>query len=86
VHVGPSTPFCRVARAGFGGAPLSARGYFVLADPGHYGRQNVTMANRKDFGYGELRDICWRRFWWRKKYPILYRQPLGLTGCSYGAS
>jgi dipeptidyl aminopeptidase/acylaminoacyl peptidase len=61
VHGGPA--YANLARwpgAGFGAAPFSALGYFVLMpNPrGSYGEgEKFTQANRKDFGYGDLRDI-----------------------------
>ncbi|MFZ0661076.1 MAG: S9 family peptidase [Acidobacteriaceae bacterium] len=61
VHGGPS--YANLARwpsAGFGPAPFSALGYFVLMpNPrGSFGEgEKFTQADRKDFGYGDLRDI-----------------------------
>ncbi|HVW77904.1 MAG TPA: S9 family peptidase [Alloacidobacterium sp.] len=87
VHGGPSaavTP--RWPGAGFGGAPFSALGYFVLEpNPrGSYGQgEKFTQANRKDFGYGDLRDILAGVDAVTKKYPI-DPQRVGITGWSYG--
>ncbi|WP_158747992.1 S9 family peptidase [Acidobacterium sp. S8] len=87
VHGGPSaavTP--RWPGAGFGGAPFSALGYFVLEpNPrGSYGQgEKFTQANRKDFGYGDLRDILAGVDSVTKKYSI-DPQRVGLTGWSYG--
>jgi len=87
VHGGPSaavTP--RWPGAGFGGAPFSALGYFVLEpNPrGSYGQgEKFTQANRKDFGYGDLRDILAGVDTVTKKYPI-DPQRVGITGWSYG--
>jgi len=62
---------CGCALGGGGGlsaAAFSALGYFVLQpNPrGSYGQgEEFAQANRKDFGYGDLRDIlaAWTRFW-----------------------
>ncbi len=87
VHGGPSaavTP--RWPGAGFGGAPFSALGYFVLEpNPrGSYGQgEKFTQANRKDFGYGDLRDILAGVDTVVKNYSI-DPQRVGITGWSYG--
>jgi dipeptidyl aminopeptidase/acylaminoacyl peptidase len=87
VHGGPSaavTP--RWPGAGFGGAPFSALGYFVLEpNPrGSFGQgEKFTQANRKDFGYGDLRDILAGVDTVTKKYSI-DPQRVGITGWSYG--
>ena len=87
VHGGPSaavTP--RWPGAGFGGAPFSALGYFVLMpNPrGSYGQgEKFTQANRKDFGYGDLRDILAGVDTVTKKYPV-DPERVGITGWSYG--
>jgi dipeptidyl aminopeptidase/acylaminoacyl peptidase len=88
VHGGPSSAVVpRWPSAGFGGAPLSAMDYFVLEpNPrGSYGQgEKFTMANRKDFGYGDLRDILAGVDAVEKKYPSVDDNRLGLTGWSYG--
>jgi acylaminoacyl-peptidase len=88
VHGGPSSAVVpRWPGAGFGGAPLSAMDYFVLEpNPrGSYGQgEKFTMANRKDFGYGDLRDILAGVDAVEKKYPSVDENRLGLTGWSYG--
>ena len=88
VHGGPSSAVMpRWPGAGFGGAPLSAMDYFVLEpNPrGSYGQgETFTMANRKDFGYGDLRDILAGVDAVEKKYPSVDDNRLGLTGWSYG--
>jgi dipeptidyl aminopeptidase/acylaminoacyl peptidase len=88
VHGGPSSSVLpRWPYAGFGGAPLSAMDYFVLEpNPrGSYGQgEKFTMANRKDFGYGDLRDILAGVDAVEKKYPSVDDSRLGLTGWSYG--
>ena len=88
VHGGPSSAVLpRWPYAGFGGAPLSAMDYFVLEpNPrGSYGQgERFTMANRKDFGYGDLRDIMAGVDAVEKKYPSVDDNRLGLTGWSYG--
>jgi dipeptidyl aminopeptidase/acylaminoacyl peptidase len=88
VHGGPSSAVLpRWPGAGFGGAPMSAMDYFVLEpNPrGSYGQgEKFTMANRKDFGYGDLRDILAGVDAVEKKYPSVDNSRLGLTGWSYG--
>ena len=88
VHGGPSAAVLpRWPGAGFGGAPLSAMDYFVLEpNPrGSYGEgEAFTQANRKDFGYGDLRDILAGVDAVEKKYPSVDDSRLGLTGWSYG--
>lgn len=88
VHGGPSSAVLpRWPGTGFGGAPLSAMDYFVLEpNPrGSYGEgETFTQANRKDFGYGDLRDILAGVDAVEKKYPAVDNSRLGLTGWSYG--
>jgi dipeptidyl aminopeptidase/acylaminoacyl peptidase len=87
VHGGPSSAVVpRWPYAGFGGAPFSALGYFVLEpNPrGSYGEgEKFTQANKKDFGYGDLRDILAGVDTVTKKYPA-DPQRVGITGWSYG--
>jgi dipeptidyl aminopeptidase/acylaminoacyl peptidase len=87
VHGGPSSAVVpRWPGVGFGGAPFSAMGYFVLyPNPrGSYGEgEKFTQANVKDFGYGDLRDILAGVDTVEKKYPVDDNR-LGLTGWSYG--
>ncbi len=88
VHGGPSSAVLpRWPSAGFGGAPISAMDYFVLEpNPrGSYGQgERFTMANRKDFGYGDLADILAGVDAVEKKYSSVDNNRLGLTGWSYG--
>ncbi len=88
VHGGPSSAVTpRWPRAGFGAAPLAASGYFVLEpNPrGSYGQgERFTQANRKDFGYGDLRDILAGVDAVEKRIPAIEDTRLGLTGWSYG--
>ena len=88
VHGGPSSAVVpRWPRAGFGAAPFSAAGYFVLEpNPrGSYGEgETFTAANRKDFGYGDLRDILAGVDAVEKQIPAVDDHRLGLTGWSYG--
>ncbi len=88
VHGGPSSAVVpRWAR----GDPLSpeafsALGYFVLEpNPrGSYGQgEAFTQANRKDFGYGDLRDILAGVDAVEARFPIDAGR-VGLTGWSYG--
>lgn len=88
VHGGPAAAV--VARWGSGGGisgtALSALGYFVLEpNPrGSFGQgEEFTKANRKDFGYGDLRDILAGVDTVEAKYPIDPNR-VGLTGWSYG--
>jgi dipeptidyl aminopeptidase/acylaminoacyl peptidase len=81
VHGGPS--------ASAGPRPSttwSQQGYFVLApNPrGSFGQgEAFTQANRKDFGYGDLRDIEKGMDVVEAKYPIDKNRE-GITGWSYG--
>jgi dipeptidyl aminopeptidase/acylaminoacyl peptidase len=81
VHGGPS------ASAGpRGSAQWSSLGYFVLQpNPrGSFGQgEKFVQANRKDFGYGDLRDILAGVDAVEKKVSIDDHR-LGLTGWSYG--
>ncbi len=81
VHGGPS------ASAGpRPNAMWSEQGYFVLApNPrGSFGQgERFVQANRKDFGYGDLRDILKGMDTVEARYPI-DKQREGLTGWSYG--
>jgi dipeptidyl aminopeptidase/acylaminoacyl peptidase len=87
IHGGPAaavTP--RWPGAGYGGAPLSALGYFVfMPNPrGSYGQgEAFVQANRKDFGYGDLRDVLAGVDSIEKTHPVDDKR-LGLTGWSYG--
>jgi dipeptidyl aminopeptidase/acylaminoacyl peptidase len=88
VHGGPSSAVTpRWPYAGFGAAPFSAMGYFVLeANPrGSYGEgEAFTQANRKDFGYGDLRDILAGVDTVEHQLPAIDDSRLGITGWSYG--
>jgi dipeptidyl aminopeptidase/acylaminoacyl peptidase len=88
VHGGPAAAV--QARWGGGGGlsatAFSALGYFVLEpNPrGSYGQgEAFTQANRKDFGYGDLRDILKGVDTVEAQYPIDPNR-VGLTGWSYG--
>ena len=88
VHGGPAAAV--MARWGGGGGlsatAFSALGYFVLqANPrGSYGQgEAFTKANRKDFGYGDLRDILAGVDAVAAKYPV-DPERVGITGWSYG--
>ncbi len=87
VHGGPSSAVVpRWPGVGYGPVPFSALDYFVLMpNPrGSYGEgEKFTQANRKDFGYGDLRDILAGVDAVEKKYPIDDTR-VGLTGWSYG--
>ena len=88
VHGGPAAAV--IAHWGAGGGlsagAFSALGYFVLQpNPrGSYGQgEEFTQANRKDFGYGDLRDILAGVDAVVAKYPVDSGR-VGLTGWSYG--
>ncbi len=88
VHGGPASAVESRWGAGGGlsGAAFSALDYFVLqVNPrGSYGQgEAFVQANRKDFGYGDLRDILAGVDTAEKKYPIDDKR-VGLTGWSYG--
>ena len=73
-------------RGGLSATAFSALGYFVLLpNPrGSYGQgEAFTQANRKDFGYGDLRDIGAGVDRVLAKYPVDPNR-VGLTGWSYG--
>jgi dipeptidyl aminopeptidase/acylaminoacyl peptidase len=89
VHGGPAAAILGHWDRGGGGisaTALSALGYFVLQpNPrGSFGQgEAFTEANRKDFGYGDLRDIVAGVDTVLKSYPIDANR-VGLTGWSYG--
>jgi dipeptidyl aminopeptidase/acylaminoacyl peptidase len=88
VHGGPSgVVIPRWPGAGFGAAPIAAMGYFVFEpNPrGSYGEgEAFTQANRKDFGYGDLRDILAGVDTVEHQLPAIDDSRLGITGWSYG--
>jgi len=88
VHGGPASAM--LPRWGAGGllspSAFSALGYFVLLpNPrGSFGQgEAFTQANRKDFGYGDLRDILAGVDTVLAKYPVAADR-VGITGWSYG--
>ena len=88
VHGGPASVV--ESHWGVGGGinanAFSALGYFVLLpNPrGSFGQgEAFTQANRKDFGYGDLRDILAGVDTVVSKYPVDPNR-VGLTGWSYG--
>ena len=88
VHGGPSSAVVPRWPRGDPLSPeaFSALGYFVLEpNPrGSYGQgEAFTQANRKDFGYGDLRDILAGVDAAEAHYPIDPAR-VGLTGWSYG--
>ncbi len=87
VHGGPSSAVIpRWPDVGYGAAPLSALDYFVfMPNPrGSFGQgEAYVQANRKDFGYGDLRDVLAGVDAVEKKVPVDDKR-LGLTGWSYG--
>ena len=88
VHGGPAAAIGPRwgSRGGISAQALSAVGYFVLQpNPrGSYGQgEEFTQANRKDFGYGDLRDILAGVDTVLAQYPVDPNR-VGLTGWSYG--
>jgi dipeptidyl aminopeptidase/acylaminoacyl peptidase len=88
VHGGPAAVVLSSWGPGWGLSPaaFSALGYFVLQpNPrGSFGQgEAFTQANRKDFGYGDLRDILAGVDTVLAKYPVDPNR-VGLTGWSYG--
>ena len=82
VHGGPSAS----ASAFFGGSDWAQLGYFVFSpNPrGSFGQgEAFTAANRKDFGYGDLRDILTGMDAVEQKVSI-DKSREGLMGWSYG--
>ena len=88
VHGGPASAVLPRWGGGWALSPtaFSALGYFVLQpNPrGSYGQgEAFTQANRKDFGYGDLRDILAGVDAVLAKYPVDPNR-VGLMGWSYG--
>ena len=88
VHGGPASAVIPRWGGTWGLSPaaFSAMGYFVLQpNPrGSYGQgEEFTEANRKDFGYGDLRDILAGVDAAALKYRIDPKR-VGITGWSYG--
>jgi dipeptidyl aminopeptidase/acylaminoacyl peptidase len=88
VHGGPASAVVAHwgVRGGISEAAFSAMGYFVLQpNPrGSFGQgEEFTQANRKDFGYGDLRDILAGVDAVVSRFPV-DPQRVGLTGWSYG--
>jgi len=88
VHGGPASAVLPRWGGGWALSPtaFSALGYFVLQpNPrGSYGQgEAFTQANRKDFGYGDLRDILAGVDTVLAKYSVDPNR-VGLTGWSYG--
>ncbi len=82
VHGGPSASIT----ARWGGGQWAERGYFEFQpNPrGSFGQgEAFTAANRKDFGYGDLKDIEAGMDFVESKYSIDKNRE-GLTGWSYG--
>jgi dipeptidyl aminopeptidase/acylaminoacyl peptidase len=89
VHGGPASSVTSRWDGGAGGfsaTAFSELGYFVLMpNPrGSYGQgEAFTQANRKDFGYGDLRDILAGVDTVLAKYPVDPNR-VGIAGWSYG--
>ena len=85
VHGGPSS-LVEASYSGGQSGLMSALGYFVLQpNPrGSYGQgEAFTAANRKDFGYGDFKDVLKGVDAVEAKYSVDDHR-LGLTGWSYG--
>ena len=87
VHGGPASAVtARWDSYVLSAAAFSALGYFVLQpNPrGSFGQgEEFTQANRKDFGYGDLRDILAGVDGVLQHYPV-DPDRVGITGWSYG--
>lgn len=87
VHGGPSWAVMpRWPELGYNPVAFSGLGYFVLMpNPrGSFGQgEKFTQADRRDFGYGDLRDILAGVDAVEKNHPVDDHR-LGLTGWSYG--
>jgi dipeptidyl aminopeptidase/acylaminoacyl peptidase len=89
VHGGPASSVVSSWDGGAGGfsaTAFSSLGYFVLMpNPrGSYGQgEAFTEANRKDFGYGDLRDILAGVDTVLAEYPVDPNR-VGIAGWSYG--
>jgi dipeptidyl aminopeptidase/acylaminoacyl peptidase len=88
VHGGPAAAVQASwgGRGGLSATAFSALGYFVLQpNPrGSFGQgEAFTQANRKDFGYGDLKDILKGVDAVESQYPIDPNR-VGITGWSYG--
>jgi dipeptidyl aminopeptidase/acylaminoacyl peptidase len=87
IHGGPSGAVMPLwPSVGYSAIPFSTLGYFVfMPNPrGSYGQgEAFVQANRKDFGYGDLRDTLAGVDAVEKKVPVDDHR-LGLTGWSYG--
>jgi dipeptidyl aminopeptidase/acylaminoacyl peptidase len=87
IHGGPASAVLpRWPEVGYGGVPFAALGYFVfMPNPrGSFGQgEAFVQANRKDFGYGDLRDTLAGIDAIEKRLPVDDKR-LGLTGWSYG--
>lgn len=87
IHGGPSSAVMpRFLRANGDAAVLLKAGYdlFMPNPRGSYGQgEAFTMANRRDFGYGDLRDVQRGIDALEKTAPI-DESRLGITGYSYG--
>lgn len=86
VHGGPAGAYTGSWSTGQGASFWSRAGYFVfMPNPrGSFGEgEEFTRANRKDFGYGDLKDILGGVDEVLRTQPV-DRNRLGITGGSYG--
>jgi dipeptidyl aminopeptidase/acylaminoacyl peptidase len=87
VHGGPASKVLpNWPPPGYTPVAFSALGYFVLMPNvrGSFGEgEAFTAANRKDFGYGDLRDLLAGIDAVTKKFPVDPNR-IGITGVSYG--
>ncbi len=84
VHGGPSSEIGPSFNSGAGIYPALGYFFFQPNPRGSYGQgEAFTMANRKDFGYGDLRDVLKGVDAVEARFPVDDNR-LGLTGWSYG--
>ncbi len=84
VHGGPSSEIGPSFSSGAGIYPALGYFFFQPNPRGSYGQgEAFTAANRKDFGYGDLRDVLKGVDAIEAKLPVDDNR-LGLTGWSYG--
>jgi len=85
VHGGPAAAVTSHWGSFYGAAFTSSGYFFFQPNPrGSFGQgEAFVQANRKDFGYGDLRDIIAGMVKIGKEYPV-DKDRIGITGGSYG--
>jgi dipeptidyl aminopeptidase/acylaminoacyl peptidase len=85
VHGGPAAAVTARWGNGYAAAFTNSGYFFFQPNPrGSYGQgEAFVQANRKDFGYGDLRDILAGMDEIQKRYPVDPAR-IGITGGSYG--